>query len=141
AFRRVFVEPPNGVLEFISRNVDLACEVGDGGATNDGGALDQLLRHPAFLQRIGAGYVPAHVTLVEDHPARHRLVGVHRLAHLDVGVRLVAELAAGPPSAMKTDGSHQASSSRSVLAPMCIAVCSTSPVSPGFAIDHLPSFG
>ena len=42
---------------------------------------------------------------------------------------------------MKTVGSHQASSSRSVFAPRCIAVCSTSPVSPGFAIDHFASLG
>ena len=87
-----------------------------------------------LLQRVGARHVPADVTLVEDLPARHGLVGVHRLADLDVGVRLVAEPPAGPVdvdgaralppraerrgapgSAMKTMGSHQASSSRSVL--------------------------
>ena len=42
---------------------------------------------------------------------------------------------------MKTMGSHQASSSRSVFAPSRIAVCSTSPVSPALAIDHFASLG
>ena len=44
-------------------------------------------------------------------------------------------------SATKTDGSHQASSSRSVFAPSRIAVCRTSPVSPALAIDHFASLG
>ena len=113
----------------------------------------------ALLERVGPRDVSAYITVVEDHPARHRLVGVHRLADLDVGVRLVAESSAGsrrrrwrpgrcrplpsaaaasPPLAMKTEGSHQASSSRSVFAPRRIAVCSTSPVSPALAIDHWP---
>ena len=52
-----------------------------------------------------------------------------------------SDAAAAPPLAMKTEGSHQASSSRSVLAPRRIAVCSTSPVSPALAIDHFPSLG
>ena len=47
------------------------------------------------LQRVDAGDVAANVSVVEDHPARHRLVRVHRLADLHVGVRLVAESPAG----------------------------------------------
>src|SRR5580693_3994262 len=52
-----------------------------------------------------------------------------------------SDAAAAPPLAMKTEGSHHASSSRSVFAPSRIAVCSTSPVSPALAIDHLASLG
>src|ERR1019366_5004697 len=45
------------------------------------------------------------------------------------------------PSAMVGEGSHHASSRRSVLAPRRIAVSKTSPVSPELAIDHSASFG
>ena len=125
-------------------------------------ALEQLAREPA-----GAGPqvgVALAVAVVEDQPARHgpaRLVaGVHRLADLHVRVRLVARSAgrrrrrrwcggAGGPGRASTartgpvrgDGSHHASSIRSVLAPRRMAVWSASPVSPGLAIDHLARFG
>src|SRR6516165_6215760 len=49
---------------------------------------------------------------------------------------LPSALAASPPSAMKIDGSHQASSNKSVFAPRRIAVSNTSPVSPAFAIEQ-----
>jgi enoyl-CoA hydratase/carnithine racemase len=89
------VEPLDRARQFVGGNLDPTGEVGDGVAPFDRTAVEKPSRQlPVALERVGARDVAAHVAVVEDHPARHRLVGVHRLSDLDVGVGLVAEPAA-----------------------------------------------
>ena len=50
------------------------------------------------MVRFWNGFAPrmsADITLIEDLPARHGLVGVHRLADFDIRIRLVPEPLAG----------------------------------------------
>ena len=95
-FDRELVEALDRSRQFVGGKLGLAGQVLDGVGAFDRTGLDQLGGQLLFaLERVGAGDVAPHVSVVEDHPAGHRLVGVHRLADLDVGVRLVAESSAG----------------------------------------------
>ena len=79
----------------IDADVHLLGEAADRVSTLDGTVLDQCFGHGALLEGIGARDIPVHITLVEDLPARHCLVGIHGLADFDIRVRLVAEPPAG----------------------------------------------
>src|SRR6202012_5358529 len=93
---RKLVEAVDGARQFVCGEVGLASQVLDGAGAFDRAGIDQLGRQLLLtLQRVDTGDVAAYVAVVEDHPARHRLVRVHRLADLHVGVRLVAESPAG----------------------------------------------
>ncbi len=89
------VEALDRLLQRFCGNIDLACQLADRGGALDGTLLDQFFGQRALLERVCARDVSAEIALVEDLPARHRLVGVHRLADFDIGVRLVAEPPAG----------------------------------------------
>ena len=88
---RELVEAIDRMFQSVCRDVDLTCQLGDRVGALDRALLDQRLGQGALLQRIGTRHVAPDIALVEDLPARHRLVRVHRLADLDVRVRLVAE--------------------------------------------------
>src|SRR6185437_1146939 len=95
ALGRKTVEALDRLLQRVSRDLHVAREISDGLTSQDRAPLDQFFGEAAFLERVCSRDVSMYVALVKDHPARHCLIGVHRLAHFDVLVRLVAEPSAG----------------------------------------------